>query len=148
MQPHEFQNDPGPAHQSAAAPPPEAKCDHTAEEGAAKRHFDSFSDAVNAAKEDACDKAREAAPKLKAAVAEAVHDLAYGGAFGAVFLGAFAAELVPSGLKEVLAKGAKAGREKAGQARDKVREAMTPSKNASSDDEVVIDLDRADPAGA
>lgn len=77
------------------------------------RHFDSFSQAIGAARRDASFKAREAAPKLKKALAGAAHDVAYGAAFGACFAACFAKELVPARLRESLKRGAKAGREAA-----------------------------------
>jgi hypothetical protein len=140
MEPYENHTDPQGGQ--GCAQEPEAK----------KRHFESFGDALNAAKEDACNKAKEAAPKLKSAVADAVHDMAYGGAYGAVFLGAFAAELIPGAIREGVVKGAQAGRDKARQAcekvREKVREAVTPQKEQAPAKEVVIDIDGPAPAGA
>lgn len=139
MYPHEPQGAPSePQQDQECVQPPEAE----------KRHFESVGEAVHAAKEDACNRARETAPKIKSAVSDAVHDLAYGGAFGAVFVGAFAMELVPKPLREGVAKGAKAGRDKARHACDKVREVMTPKPEERRTEEVVIDLDGPAPAGA
>lgn len=75
--------------------------------------FESFSQAIGAARRDASFKAREAAPKLKKALAGAAHDVAYGAAFGACFAACFAKELIPAGLRESLKRGANAGREAA-----------------------------------
>lgn len=75
--------------------------------------YGSFAQAIGTARRDASFKAREAAPKLKKALAGAAHDMAYGAAFGACFAACFAKELVPAGLRESLRRGAKAGREAA-----------------------------------
>ena len=47
---------------------------------AAKQAFQSFSDAVQTAKQHAAEQARSAAPKVKQAVSGAAYDLAYGAA--------------------------------------------------------------------
>ncbi len=75
--------------------------------------YTNFSQAIDTARRDASSKAREAAPRLKEALAGAAHDLAYGAAFGACFAACFAKELVPSSLRESLRRGAKDGRKAA-----------------------------------
>ncbi|MEO1844485.1 MAG: hypothetical protein ABGZ37_09440 [Akkermansiaceae bacterium] len=135
MEDHESQNE------------PRMDQEQDPQEEAGKRQFESFGEAVRSAKDDATSKAKEAAPKMKSAVAEVIYDLTYGSAYGAVFLGAFAAELVPKPIKDEFTKGAKAGRDKARTARDKVRDAMTPKKADEASGEVVIDIE-PDPAGA
>lgn len=87
------------------------------EAGAAtKQAFQSFSDAVQTAKQNAAEQARSAGPKVKQAVSGVAYDLAYGAAFGACFAAAFTKEFVPGfvkdGLKSVkdgLTQGSKAG---------------------------------------
>ncbi len=86
-----------------------------------KRHFESCSDAFRAGKEDATAKAREAAPKLKSAIADVIFDVAYGATYGAVFAGAFANEFVPQAVKDGVAKGAAAGKDAADKVRSKMK---------------------------
>ncbi len=112
-----------------------------------KRAFDSFGEAMRSAVDEAASKAREAAPKMKSAVSDALHELTYNGTFGAVFLGTFAAELVPRNLRESMVKGAKAGREKDRATKDKVCDAMKKRPDAGESAEVTIDIE-PDPAGA
>lgn len=76
----------------------------------ARARYGSFSEAWDAAREDAGSRAREAAPKMKEALEDAAHDIAYGMAFGACFAGYFAKEILPEGLKASLRKGARDGR--------------------------------------
>lgn len=71
--------------------------------------YTTFSEALDTARHDAESMAREAAPKLKQALAGAAHDLAYGAAFGACFAACFARELIPAGLRESIKRGAKDG---------------------------------------
>ncbi|MBT8038297.1 MAG: hypothetical protein KJO21_12210 [Verrucomicrobiae bacterium] len=94
-----------------------------------KRHFDSCSDAFRSGRDDATAKAREAAPELKAAIADVIFDVAYGTAYGAFFASAFANEFVPQTVKDGVSKGAAAGR----RAADKVRRGSA-QKNASHGD--------------
>ncbi len=143
MEEHEAQKEP---QLESAGPETETGA---GEEGKSARvHFSSFSEALQSAREDAIDKAKVAAPKIKSVVADAVYGVAYGGAFGAVFLGAFASELVPRAIKDGVVKGARAGRRTACRARDKVCEAVATAKNAETPGSgVVIDID-GEPAGA
>ena len=90
-----------------------------------KRHFDSCTDAFKAGRDDATAKAREAAPRLKSFVADAVFDVAYSAAYGAFFAGAFANEFVPQTVKDGLAKGAAAGRSAADKMRERARKKST-----------------------
>ena len=101
----------------------------------AKRHFDSCSDAFQSGREDATAKAREAAPKLKGAIADTIFDMAYGAAYGAFFASAFANEFVPQVVKDGVAKGAAAGRSAA----DKVRERVRKTATEGAADENVAD---------
>ena len=105
-------------------------------ESAGAKHFQSFSDAVDAARRNATDRAREAAPKVKEAFSGAAFDLAYGAAFGACFAAAFAQEFVPgfvkegvrsvkAGLRQGKQAGATAGQQQAGE----VKEAVSPEQN-------------------
>ncbi len=105
-----------------------------------KRAFDSFGDATRRAMDEAAGRAKEAAPRVKSAVSEALHDLTYGTTYGAVFLGTLAAELVPRNLRESMVKGARAGREKA-------RDAMKSGPAKKEGGEVTIDIE-PDPSGA
>jgi hypothetical protein len=75
--------------------------------------YTTFSEAFDTARQDAASMAREAAPKLKQALAGAAHDLAYGAAFGACFAACFAREIIPESLRETLRRGADAGRDAA-----------------------------------
>ena len=134
MEDHESQNEP------PEIPQPES-------EEAEKHHFESVAEAMRSAKDDATNRAKEAAPKMKSAVAAAIYDLTYGGAYGAVFLGAFASELIPKPVRESFSKGAKAGRDTAKKAKDKVCDTMKPKAEEPSGGEVVIDID-PEPAGA
>ncbi len=93
-----------------------------------KRHFESCSDAFKAGKEDATAKAREAAPRLKGFVADAIFDVAYSAAYGAFFAGAFANELLPQTVKDGLAKGAAAGRKAADKMREHAHPKTTPEQ--------------------
>lgn len=97
------------------------------QENEGKRHFESCSDAFKAGKEDAAAKAREAAPKLKAAIADALFDVAYGATYGAVFAGAFANEFVPKSVKEAVEKGVAKGAAAGRSAADKVRSHTQPA---------------------
>lgn len=94
----------------------------------AKRQFDSCSNAFQAGREDATAKAREAAPKLKSAVADTIFDVAYGVTYGAFFAGAFANEFIPKAVKDVVAQGVEKGAAAGRKAADKVRQ---PSPAAS-----------------
>ena len=94
-----------------------------------KRHFDSCSHAFQSGREDATAKAREAAPRLKGFLADAVFDVAYSAAYGAFFAGAFAHEFVPQSVKDGLAKGAAAGRGAASKMRERTRR-KSPEENA------------------
>lgn len=134
MEDHESQNE-----------PPEIP--QTESEEAEKHHFESVAEAMRSAKDDATNRAKEAAPKMKSAVADVLYDLTYGGAYGAVFLGALASELIPKPVRESFSKGAKAGRDTAKKAKDKVCDAMKREADEPSGDEVVIDID-PEPAGA
>lgn len=98
-----------------------------------KRHFESCADAFRAGREDATAKAREAAPKLKSAVADVVFDIAYGATYGAVFAGAFANEFVPQAVKDGVAKGAAAGKDAA----DKVRARMRKQSGVPDSDDAI-----------
>ena len=112
-----------------------------------KRQFESVAEAMRSASDDATNRAKAAAPKMKSAVADVLYDLTYGGAYGAVFLGAFVTELIPKPVRESFLKGAKAGRDTAKKAKDKVCDAMKPKAEEPSGGEVVIDID-PEPAGA
>ena len=98
----------------------ETENNHEAE-NEAKRHFESCSDAFQSGREDATAKAREAAPKLKGAIADTIFNMAYGAAYGAFFASAFANEFVPQSVKDGVAKGAAAGRDAADKVRAKVK---------------------------
>lgn len=110
-----------------------------------KRHFDSVRDALLSGRDEACEKAKTTAPKLKSTVADVVHEIAYGAAFGAFFAGAFAHEMVPKAVKEGLHKGATAGKNAAKKARDTVRDALKPAPAPEAAE--IIDIG-PDPAGA
>ena len=97
-----------------------------------KRHFDSCSNAYQAGREDATTKAREAAPKLKGAVADTIYDVAYGVTYGAFFAGALAKEFIPKAVKDVVAQGVEKGAAAGRAAADKVRQPST-SEVAESD---------------
>jgi hypothetical protein len=105
-----------------------------------KRHFESCSDALRSGREEATAKAREAAPKLKAAVADVIFDVAYGAAYGACFAGAFANEFVPKTVKDVVGKGVAKGAAAGRSAADKVR-GHTEMKTSDND------VTETDPAG-
>ena len=98
-----------------------------------KRHFDSCSNAFQAGREDATTKAREAAPKLKGAVADTIYDVAYGVTYGAFFAGALAKEFIPKAVKDVVAQGVEKGAAAGRAAADKVRQ---PSPSANETGEV------------
>jgi hypothetical protein len=131
-------------HQSQNEPPEIPQAESEEDE---KHQFESVAEAMRSAKEDATNRAKEAAPKIKSAVADVLYDLSYGGAYGAVFLGAFASELIPKPVRESFSQGAKAGRDTAKKAKDKVCDAMKPKAEEPSGGEVVIDID-PEPAGA
>ncbi len=130
MKHHENDNEPGAESES--------------KEG--KRHFESFGEAFRSAREEAASKAKEAAPRIKSAVTKVVHELAYGSGYGAAFLKTLAGELVPGDIKGSVARGARAGQEKARAATERAREAMKP-KGAAEGGEAVIDISPG-PAGA
>ena len=81
--------------------------------------FSSFYQAFESGRKDASSIAREAAPKLKQALAGAAHDVAYGAAFGACFAACFAKELLPSSVRETLRRGMRDAKQAAGQAQPK-----------------------------
>jgi hypothetical protein len=91
--------------------------------------YTSFSQAIDTARTDAKFKAREAAPKLKEALAGAAHDITYGAAFGACFAAAFAKELLPAGLREAIRHGVRDGRDAAA----KTMQAASPSGTDGSE---------------
>ncbi len=105
-----------------------------------KRHFESCSDAFQAGKDDATARAREAAPKLKAAIADAIFDVAYGATYGAVFAGAFANEFVPKSVRDAVEKGVAKGAAAGRGAADKVRSKVKPAANSATDDGGTIEL--------
>jgi len=88
----------------------ESPLEGAAAAGAEEPRYQSFSQAIDTARQDAESKAREAAPQLKDALSGAAHDFTYGVAFGACFAVAFAREILPTGLKDALRKGAHDGR--------------------------------------
>ena len=92
-----------------------------------RNHFETFAEALGAARKDAASKAREAAPKLKGALQGAAHDMAYGAAFGACFAACFAREMMPEGIKEAFRCGANDGRDAA---QDAAEAATTPAPEA------------------
>ncbi len=100
---------------------PENNDEHSPRNEGEKRHFESCSDAFKSGREDATAKAREAAPKLKAAVADVIFDVAYGTAYGACFAGAFANEFIPKTVKDVVGRGVAKGAETGRSAADKMR---------------------------
>lgn len=87
--------------------------DSPAEEESGSPRYTTFSQAIDAARRDAKSRARDAAPKLKEALAGAAHDITYGAAFGACFAACFARELVPSSLRDAIHRGARDGRDAA-----------------------------------
>ena len=113
----------------------------SAPESAGARQFQSFSDAVDTARRNATERAREAAPKVKEAFSGAAFDLAYGAAFGACFAAAFAQEFVPGFVKESmrsvkagLRQGKQAGTTAGQQQADDVKEAVASEQSQTSYD--------------
>lgn len=103
-----------------------------------RRHFESCSNAFKAGKEDATAKAREAAPKMKSAVTETVHDVAYGLAYGAFFAGAFAHELLPKSVKDAVAKGIDRGSAAGRNAAEKVTQPDCDLSTGEGSETIVI----------
>ena len=75
--------------------------------------YDSLSGAFLAGCQDARERARQAAPKLKNVASEAACESAYILGFGAMFAGSLAREFIPHSVREGFARGASAGREAA-----------------------------------
>ena len=91
-----------------------------------KRSFESFTEAIDAGKAEA----QEKMPDLKAGIANAMHDLAYGIGYGSVFAGSFVNELMPANMREGFAKGANAGKAAGKAASENVSESLDPSGGA------------------
>ncbi|MEJ6572268.1 MAG: hypothetical protein QNL01_12015 [Akkermansiaceae bacterium] len=122
---------------------PQDSCHSNADANASaeeKRHFESCSDAFQAGKDDATARAREAAPKLKAAIADAIFDVAYGATYGAVFAGTFANEFVPKSVRDAVEKGVAKGAAAGRTAADKVRSKVKPATESATDDGGAIEL--------
>ncbi len=103
---------------------PESKSTETRSEqakAASRPEYGTFGEAVDAGRQAAEQKAKEAMPKLKGAFEGAIQDIAYGGAFGVCFAAYFARELVPEDLRSNVSKGMKRGRNAAKAAVDELR---------------------------
>lgn len=113
---------------------------HEEETENTKRQFDNCGAAFKAGRSDATAKAREAAPKLKGAVADAVYDVAYGAAYGVFFAGAFANEFVPRSVRDVVGKGVAKGAAAGRKAADKMRTKSEAANHNNEDADGSLEL--------